>query len=149
MARHTALTTLIDLTKDKTNDVAKQLQNLTSSRQSAHEQLETLHTYRQDYAQRLQQAMTTGLSAANYHNFRQFIATLDEAISQQNKVVAQIDANVELRKKEWVDQKRQLSSYETLLSRQERQAAQRENRIEQRTNDELSMNLFRRAHRSH
>ncbi|MBC7202540.1 MAG: flagellar export protein FliJ [Pusillimonas sp.] len=149
MARHTALTTLIDLTKDKTNDVAKQLQNLTSNRQSAHEQLETLHTYRQDYAQRLQQAMTTGLSAANYHNFRQFIATLDEAISQQNKVVAQIDANVELRKKEWGDQKRQLSSYETLLSRQERQAAQRENRIEQRTNDELSMNLFRRAHRSH
>ncbi|MAL01983.1 flagellar export protein FliJ [Neopusillimonas maritima] len=149
MAKNSALTTLIDLTKDKTNDVAKQLQNLTSSRQSAHEQLETLHTYRQDYAQRLQQAMTTGLSAANYHNFRQFIATLDEAISQQNKVVAQIDANVELRKKEWVDQKRQLSSYETLLSRQERQAAQRENRIEQRTNDELSMNLFRRAHHSH
>lgn len=149
MAKNSALTTLIDLTKDKTNDVAKQLQNLTSSRQSAHEQLETLHTYRQDYAQRLQQAMTTGLSAANYHNFRQFIATLDDAISQQNKVVAQIDANVELRKKEWVDQKRQLSSYETLLSRQERQAAQRENRIEQRTNDELSMNLFRRAHHSH
>ena len=126
MAKSSALTTLIDLTKDKTNDVAKQLQNLTSSRQSAHEQLETLHTYRQDYAQRLQQAMTTGLSAANYHNFRQFIATLDDAISQQNKVVAQIDANVELRKKEWVDQKRQLSSYET-----------------------LSMNLFRRAHHSH
>ncbi|RIY39922.1 flagellar export protein FliJ [Neopusillimonas maritima] len=149
MAKSSALTTLIDLTKDKTNDVAKQLQNLTSSRQSAHEQLETLHTYRQDYAQRLQQAMTTGLSAANYHNFRQFIATLDDAISQQNKVVAQIDANVELRKKEWVDQKRQLSSYETLLNRQERQAAQRENRIEQRTNDELSMNLFRRAHHSH
>ena len=149
MAKSSALTTLIDLTKDKTNDVAKQLQNLTSSRQSAHEQLETLHTYRQDYAQRLNQAMTTGLSAANYHNFRQFIATLDDAISQQNKVVAQIDANVELRKKEWVDQKRQLSSYETLLNRQERQAAQRENRIEQRTNDELSMNLFRRAHHSH
>ncbi|QIM49255.1 flagellar export protein FliJ [Pusillimonas sp. DMV24BSW_D] len=149
MAKSSALTTLIDLTKDKTNDVAKQLQSLTSSRQSAHEQLETLHTYRQDYAQRLQQAMTTGLSAANYHNFRQFIATLDDAISQQNKVVAQIDANVELRKKEWVDQKRQLSSYETLLNRQERQAAQRENRIEQRTNDELSMNLFRRAHHSH
>ncbi|HBT31481.1 MAG TPA: flagellar export protein FliJ [Pusillimonas sp.] len=149
MAKHSALTTLIDLTKDKTNDVAKQLQSLTSSRQSAHEQLETLHTYRQDYAQRLQHATTTGLSAANYHNFRQFIATLDDAISQQNKVVAQLDANVELRKKEWGDQKRQLSSYETLLNRQVQQAAQRESRIEQRTNDELSMNLFRRAHQSH
>ncbi|MAK56424.1 MAG: flagellar export protein FliJ [Pusillimonas sp.] len=149
MAKNSALNTLIDLTKDKTNDVAKQLQSLTTTRKSAHEQLETLHTYRQDYAQRLQQAMSTGLSAANYHNFRQFIATLDDAISQQNKVVAQIDANVELRKKEWVDQKRQLSSFETLLSRQERQAAQRENRLEQRTNDELSMNLFRRARQSH
>lgn len=146
MAKQSALTTLVGLTKNKTKDAARQLQNLNMTRQNANQQLETLYNYRQDYAERLQQAMSSGLSAANYHNFRQFIATLDHAITQQNKVVAQIDANVELRKQEWVDQKRQLSSYETLLSRQERQAARQESRKEQRINDELSMNLFRRIH---
>jgi flagellar FliJ protein len=140
---------LIDLTKEKADEAARQLQTANASRQSAGDQLDTLNTYRQDYADRLQKAISTGLSAANYHNFRQFIATLDDAISQQNKIVAQLDAKVELSKKNWVDQKRQLTSFETLLARQRMQESLRESKLEQRTTDEQSMNLYRRNQRGH
>src|SRR3546814_12888475 len=86
--KHSSLPVLIDLAKEGANQAGKQLQLLMTERNSAETQLSTLRVYRQDYAERLQKATESGLSSSNYHNFRQFIATLVEAISQQNRVVA-------------------------------------------------------------
>ncbi|HEY9279633.1 MAG TPA: flagellar export protein FliJ [Eoetvoesiella sp.] len=149
MAKHSSLNTLIDLAKNDADEAAKQLQRLAGSRDDAQQQLSTLQVYRQDYAERLHRATETGLSASNYHNFRQFIATLDEAISQQNRVVAQLDLKLENGRKQWHAEKRRLSSFETLLSRQVQQQTVRDNRNEQRANDEISANQFRRIHNAH
>lgn len=149
MAKHNPMDTLIDLTKNQADEAARQLQNLTTSRNNAQEQLSTLHVYREDYVERFEKASAAGMSAANYHNFRQFIATLDEAISQQNKIVTQLDHKLEQGKQRWFEQKRQLTSYETLLSRQANQRQLQANRTEQKINDELSMNQFRRRHNTH
>lgn len=149
MAKHNPMHTLIDLTQNQANEAARQLQNLNASRDDAQAQLSTLHVYRQDYVDRLEKATASGISAANYHNFRQFIATLDEAISQQNKIVAQLDQKLEQGKQRWFDHKRQLTSYETLLSRQEQERIQQNNRKEQIMTDELSSNQFRRHHNTH
>src|SRR3546814_8696692 len=101
MAKHSSLPMLIDLARDGANQAGKQLQALTSERASADQQLSMLLVYRQDYAERLSKAAEIGLSASNYHNFRQFIATLDEAITQPNRVVAQIDARIEQGRRNW------------------------------------------------
>src|SRR5690606_19770141 len=149
MANSRPLDILIDLARDHADEAARQLQQLTAARRSAENKLSMLMEYRQDYAQRLQVATQGGLTATNYHNFRQFIATLDEAISQQNKAVAQIDLKIERGRDHWNEEKRKLNSFETLQSRQARQQALRENRQEQRFNDEISANLFRRTCNSH
>lgn len=149
MAKQNPLDTLIDLARNDADEAAKKLQLLTTERHSAKEQLSTLHVYRQDYADRLQKATLDGMSASNYHNFRQFIATLDEAISQQNRVVAQIDLKIENGKKQWYAEKRRLSSFEPLQARQKRQQAVLDNRNEQRSNDEISAILFRRMGNTH
>ncbi|WJJ93198.1 flagellar export protein FliJ [Neopusillimonas aromaticivorans] len=148
MATDNPLNTLIDLTKNQADEAARQLQAITASRDGAQEQLATLHVYRQDYIERFEKASVEGMSAANYHNFRQFIATLDEAISQQNKIVSQLDLKLEQGKQQWFDQKRQLTSYETLLSRQENERQLQLNRKEQKFNDEMSMHQYRR-HQPH
>jgi len=140
---------LIDLTRNNADEAARKLQTLTNERRQAEDQLSTLRSYRQDYAERLQRATQSGMSASNYHNFRQFIATLDEAISQQNRVVAQIDAKIEGGKQDWQAEKRRLNSFETLLARHARHQAIRNQRIEQRANDEISANLFFRARKTH
>ncbi|AEC19325.1 flagellar protein FliJ [Pusillimonas sp. T7-7] len=140
---------LIDLARDGANQAGKQLQALTSERASADQQLSMLLVYRQDYAERLSKAAEIGLSASNYHNFRQFIATLDEAITQQNRVVAQIDARIEQGRRHWHAEKRRVSSFEALQSRERQQQLVRENRAEQLASDEISANLFRRARQSH
>lgn len=149
MHKSNPLSTLIDLALNQADQAAKKLQLLTAERRNAQEQLSTLHVYRQDYAERLLKSTESGMSASNYHNFRQFIATLDEAISQQNRVVAHIDLKIETGKKHWYAEKRRLSSFETLQARKKQQQLIADNRNEQRANDEISANIFRRTSKLH
>lgn len=137
------LSMLIDLARNDTDEAAQQLAQMAQAVQAAQQQLDALHSYRKDYAERLQQASETGLTATNYHNFRQFIATLDDAITQQNKMLEQIDAKLHQAKNTWLAEKKRLSSFETLQTRQLRHEAAHESRREQRLNDEISNRSFR------
>ena len=139
MAKSSTLNTLIDLARNDTDEAARELAQMAKQRQDAQQQLEALHSYRQDYAERLQQVSKSGLTASNYHNFRQFIATLDDAISQQNKILEQLDAKLQQGRDSWHAEKRRLSSFETLQTRQLRHQAVLESRREQRLNDEISI----------
>ncbi|NYT61953.1 flagellar export protein FliJ [Alcaligenaceae bacterium] len=149
MASASSLHTLIELTKDGADKIGQLLAQLTTERNNAESQLSTLHVYRQDYAERLLKATENGLSASNYHNFRQFIATLDEAITQQNKVVANMDSQIEQGRQQWFTEKRRLNSFEALQARQAHTQLMRNNRSEQLASDEISASLYRRAHYSH
>lgn len=146
MRKHSSMTMLIELAQEAVDTAAKQMQQIAKERDAAQAQTNMLHEYRQDYALRLQQATSTGLSASNYHNFRRFIATLDDAISQQNKFVAQLDAKLTAGREQWLAEKRRLNSYEALQARERRQWQLQENRREQRASDEFSANLYRRLH---
>jgi flagellar FliJ protein len=149
MAKISSLPTLIDLAKDGVDTAGKLLRQLTVERSNAEQQLTMLQTYRQDYAEPQQKATESGLSASTYHNFRQFIATLDEAISQQNRVVAQISSKLEAGRQQWHAEKRRLSSYEALQAREARQQAVRDNRTEQIASDEISATMYRRLQHTH
>lgn len=149
MIKYSSLDTLIGLTKNNAETANQKLQGLMRDRQEAELQLSTLKNYRQDYVLRLQKATEIGMSASNYHNFRQFIATLDQAILQQNNAVAQLEVKLQNGRKHWYDEKRRLSSYETLLARQTRYEIVRDNRNEQLASDEFSANRFYRAGQSH
>ncbi|HEX7387901.1 MAG TPA: flagellar export protein FliJ [Castellaniella sp.] len=144
MPRESSLDVLINLTQDKLNEAGRALAELSTERRQAQGQLGTLDDYRADYTRRLQSTTEGGVTASNYHNFRQFIATLDDAISQQNKVIAQIDTRLEAGRRQWHDEKQRLNSYETLKARQLRQLQYREQRNEQRASDEVAANLYRR-----
>ena len=149
MTEHNSLDRLMELARERADDAARQLQTLNGSLRDARRQLDTLLVYRQDYTQRLEQAAQAGLSASNYHNFTLFIATLDEAIAQQNKVLAQIGAQVETGRRHWSDEQRKLNSYATLAERHAHRAALREQRKEQRDNDEIAAGLLRRMGKIH
>ena len=143
MAKTATLNMLVDLARNDTDEAARQLALLNKARRDAEQQLQALHSYRQDYAERLQRESKSGLTASNYHNFRQFIATLDEAISQQNRILEQMDARLQKGLESWQAEKRRLSSFETLQTRQLRQQAVHEARREQRMNDEISARGYR------
>ena len=143
MPHETSLDVLIGLAHDKLEQAGRALSDLDVQRRQAQHQLSTLDDYRTDYTQRLQITTESGLTASNYHNFRQFIATLDDAISQQNRIIAQIDSRLEAGRRQWQDEKRRLNSYETLKARQLRQFRHHEQRLEQRASDEAAATLYR------
>ncbi|MBV6273185.1 flagellar export protein FliJ [Alcaligenaceae bacterium CGII-47] len=149
MADHLPLSMLIELAQGKLDEAGRALSEAIAQQRHAKSQLDTLDTYRADYAVRLQQATEGGVSASNYHNFRRFIATLDDAISQQNRILAQIDTKIQIGQQHWYVEKRRLNSYETLKSRQDQQMRYRETRREQRASDEISAGLYRRSRQPH
>ena len=149
MAKTPALNVLIEVTNEALDEAAKSMQKAADERNKAQEQLEMLHSYRLDYAQRLLESAEGGLTASNYLNFRRFLATLDDAISQQNNIVAQSESRLEAGRQQWYAEKRRLSAYEALHSRQLQQHARREARREQRASDEIAANLFRRGYGKH
>lgn len=138
------LDTLIEMARDSTDKAARVLGELSAQRQHAARQLEMLREYRQDYLQRLQSALQSGLSAADCHNYQRFIATLDEAIAQQLVALERADAQLADGRLAWQREKRRLSSFDTLLGREQRAQAVRDMRREQRANDEYSNRLTRR-----
>lgn len=139
------LPVLIDLSKTNMDQAARELHALIQAREQAGSQLEMLQSYRLDYTERMQQASAAGLSASNYHNFRRFISTLDEAIAQQNRSIQQLEAKLDGQRQNWLGEKRRLNSYETLRERYLARQRITENRNEQRRNDEASINLYHRA----
>jgi len=145
MNANASLHTLVDLTQGQVDESGRQLQELTGQRNTADQQLEMLQTYRQDYAQRLLEAGQTGLSMANYHNFRRFIATLDEAITQQNKIILSLEDKIEQGRQEWQASQRRLNAYETLIDRRQQVQQRQQNRIEQHASDEIAARLFLRS----
>lgn len=147
MSRKPSLDLLINVTHEAVDDAAKLMQHAATERGKAQEQLEMLHAYRLDYAQRLQESAEGGVTASNYLNFRRFLNTLDEAISQQNNIVAQSESRLAAGRLQWQAEKQRLGAFEALQARQRQQQAVIEARREQRASDEIAANLFRRAFR--
>ncbi|NLY26825.1 MAG: flagellar export protein FliJ [Alcaligenaceae bacterium] len=147
--KNETLPTLIELAQTRADEAAKALQQITSERNKAQKQLDTLHEYRLDYARRLQEATQSGLSAGSYQNYRQFIATLDTAIVEQGKLITQFDQKIETGRKNWYAEKRRLNSYEALQSRQDMKLAAQQARKDQIASDEISASLYRRLRQQH
>lgn len=146
MSKTPALDVLIDVTNEAVDEAARSMQQAAAERDKAQQQLDMLHNYRLDYAQRLQNTAENGVTASNYLNFRRFLLTLDDAILQQNNIVAQSESRLEAGRLQWYAEKRRLSAYEALSTRQRQQQAVREARREQLASDEIAANLFRRSH---
>jgi len=135
---------LIDLAQQSTDEAARRLGVLHNEQSNAQKQLALLQDYRQDYLERLQNAMQKGISAADCHNYQRFIATLDNAISQQRLVVSRADEELALGRLAWQQENRKLNSFGALAQREARARQAQEARREQRASDEYSARLVRR-----
>jgi flagellar FliJ protein len=140
---------LLELAQKRTDDATRRLGHLNKAKLNAEQQLSMLYDYRQDYLNRLQDAMSQGMSAADCQNYQRFIATLDDAISQQSTVAAKADTQLEGGRTMWQQERRKLNSFDALAQREQRSLAITEGRREQRDNDEYAAQAIRRAGHTH
>jgi len=131
-----SLIQLCELTQQQLDEAGQQLRRALDSGQQARQQLAQLHTYRRDYLGRAQQILRKGLSGTNYHNFMQFLAVLEQALTMQNTLVEQLEHGIVQAREHWQQKKRQRDALAALTARRARLAQQQEKRVEQRQTDE-------------
>ena len=110
----------------------------------AEQKYQGLANYRTDYILQSQQQGSAGLQSRQYTQFVNFIAKLDQAISQQSKAVQHAKAAAEQRKQSWLNAQKKRKALELLLQRGEQAELLKLQRQEQKNADEYASQLFMR-----
>lgn len=142
MSNTLPLAMLIELAQNKTDKATQRLGQLQGALTSASEKLDMLLQYRQEYCEQLQAQMREGVASSRWCNFQNFIGTLDGAIEQQRALNDQAKVKLVHGRTDWQDQKRRLSSFDTLSDRVRQQELIKLNRREQRDSDEHTSRQF-------
>jgi flagellar FliJ protein len=138
MATRSPIQTLIELAERETDDAAKKLGNAIRLQQENEKKLEMLMSYRDDYAQRLQNGQMAGMNPMQYRNFQAFLAKLDNAIAGQRDFVTHAERRVTTERASWQAAERKRMSYNTLQDRAAAEALKHENRRDQKNMDEFA-----------
>lgn len=140
MAAQTPLDTLTELAREARDQAGQALANERNNERVVAQQLESLGTYRAEYAQRLQKAMCEGIDPATMRNYQQFLSALDDALARAKQALDAQQQRVLKSQKDWQNEQCRLSSYNTLTERRAQQELLAANRREQRQNDEFVTN---------
>lgn len=138
MAQYSAIQTLIELANKEAEQLAKRLGVAIRNHQESEQKLTVLQQYREDYSQRYEVGMAAGLGISNHHNFRVFLAKLDDAIIGQMAIVRQMLAAIETERQVWQAAERKRMSFDTLAQRAQQQAYQQTLRRDQKSTDEYA-----------
>lgn len=143
MTKPFPLKPLLDLSQTRMDDAARRLGELIASEQEGRRKLELLQNYRDEYAERFQEAARNGLSPDAWRNYAAFIGRIDEAITVQKAQVERSHAKTAAGQQAWVDQRNKVKAFDTLQKRHDDGEAKKAAKQEQRQLDEHSANRFR------
>ncbi|MET0010269.1 MAG: flagellar export protein FliJ [Candidatus Thiodiazotropha sp. 6PLUC9] len=98
--------------------------------------LKQLKQYHQEYLDRFQQIASEGMTATQLQEYRTFLAKLDEAITQQQQVVASSMVDHNSHKDNWKQKHSRTEALNKVLGRYRDQEKKVADRREQKENDD-------------
>ena len=143
MANTSALQTLVDLAQRESDAAARRLGVALKAVEEAEQKLQMLLGYRQDYADRLDQAQMNGITPFAYANFVAFLGKLDNAINGQREVIKHAEYKADTERKALQESERKRLSYRTLNERAAAQALAIETRRDQKMMDDFAARTAR------
>jgi len=135
------LNTLFELAKTSRDAAANRLARLEQQAQQAREHLQTLNSYSNDYAVRLQAQTGDTLDPAAQSNKRAFLSRLRSALDTQQLEVGAREQACAAARAELAVFQRKIKSLETLIQRRASEASRLEARREQRHTDEAAQRV--------
>lgn len=129
---------IVDLAHDSEREAAKALGAALQKLNDSRAQLQQLHAYREEYAQRLQQTGQQGMSGQKLHEYRHFMTKIDAAIESQKGVVAQAEAALEEKKQFWFARRGRSKALDSVLDHYLKDERRQRDRREQREQDDRS-----------
>ncbi len=145
MAQPFTLQPLLELMQTRADEATRRLGQLIAAEQNQRNRLQMLEQYRDEYAQRLREASADGLTRQILRNYQDFLARIDEAISQQSIVVGNSEQSTKAGQEHWRKQNTRLKAIDTLSQRHDARERYREGRQEQKLLDEFSTRKFSTA----
>lgn len=142
MAQPFTLQPLLDLMQTRADEATRQLGQLIAAEQNQRNRLLMLEQYRDEYAQRLRDARADGVTRRILDNYQDFLARIDEAISQQSIIVNDSERSTKAGQEHWRKQNTRLKAIDTLSQRHDARERYREGRQEQKLLDEFSTRKF-------
>jgi len=142
MANKFSLQPLLDLMQTRTDEATRQLGQLIAAEQSARNRLQMLEDYRADYAIKLREACMQGLTPMALRNYQDFLARIDEAITQQTLAVRHSEQNTASGQANWKEQNKRLKAIDTLSHRHDVREMVLDNKQQQKIQEEHSARKF-------
>jgi len=144
MPQPSALDTLSELASQEVEKAAIMLGDMRRGHQQAEQQLDMLMNYQDEYRSALNTNMSQGMANARWHNYQQFILTLEKAIEQHRHQLTQWHHKVEQALNAWREKKKKLQAWQTLLERKATAALLAENKLDQKQMDEYAQRATQR-----
>jgi len=128
--------------QNRTDEATRKLGRLIAAENSQRSRLQMLEDYRNEYAQRLRDAATQGVTPTVLLNYQDFLARIDEAIQQQRQAVINSEQSTKAGQEHWHTQNKQLKAIDTLSQRHEARERYQENKLDQKLQDEFAARKF-------
>ncbi|BBG58446.1 Flagellar fliJ protein [Providencia rustigianii] len=138
MSNSHALTTLLSLAEDASEEAAKVLAQVRQTHTQMSEQLNMLENYQSEYRQKLNQTLHSGMDSDKWQNYQQFLVTLELTIEQQQQQLSMWKQRVDDANRHWQEKQQRVNAFDTLIQRAEHTQNQRQNRLEQKQMDEFA-----------
>ncbi|MBW1212694.1 flagellar export protein FliJ [Pantoea allii] len=139
-----AIDTLRDLAEQDLERAAVLLGDMRRGQQAANEQLTMLLDYQDEYRNKLNSDMSSGIASNRWTNYHQFIQTLEKAIDQHRSQLQHWNQRLEQALVNWREKQQRLNAYQTLITRAEENALRQENRLDQKRMDEFAQRASQR-----
>ncbi len=127
------------------------VQKLGQSRQTLDAQrarLEELCSYRNQYSASFKTTSGQGLDANRLQDYRVFLSRLNEAIRQQEAIIAQCTSQHELTRRQWVETRSHQQAIDKVIERYRSEEQKIRDRREQQEQDEHSQRTGSKAPKS-
>ncbi|EHR42285.1 flagellar export protein FliJ [Alishewanella jeotgali] len=136
------LALLIKVQKEREEKLQAQFIKAQQLYQQAEQKYQGLANYRTEYIQQSLQQGAVGLGGRQYNQYVAFISKLDEALSQQGRVIQQSRNAAEQRRQSWLKMQTKRKALEKLVEQAQQRDLLLQNRQQQKMADEYAGQRF-------
>lgn len=141
MMRSKRMEPVMQLAQNREQEAARQVGEHQRQLDAQRTRLAELTAYRDEYAQRLTTVAGGGLGAAMLHDYRAFLARLNQAIEHQRRLIEQGEHAYEESRRQWLQTRQKTKALDTVTERYRLQERRDEERRLQNESDERAQRM--------
>ena len=144
MTRSKRMQPVHGVARKREQDAGRQLDQSRRNLEAQQTKLAELRAYREQYAHEFTTSSGHGLDATRLRDYRVFLGRLNEAVRQQEEIVARCHEQLTQDRAQWIASRSHSQAIEKVIDGFRREERRQEDKLEQREQDERAQ---RRPHR--